>query len=210
MNTSGLSTVSALRPETDNENNISGDETNYDFEPGVMYDSDKDREYIPTIDGEDTNDSDERHSRRWQRIWSSTPHKWRLLPSLVPADPEDPDSDAPPIPVVRNVTTDNWLTSVLLVSDMYENCGMTPVGTMKTYKKEVPAKMREKDTRVLGSSAFLFTKELTLVSFVPATSKKKIVLMLSLMHTTPTLGKSGKPEMIEFYNSTKGGVDAYD
>lgn len=72
--------------------------------------------------------------------------------------------------------------------------------------------MKEKHDRVLGSSAFLFTNDLTLVSYVPKTSKtkKKMVLMLSSMHTQPSLAHTGKPEVIAFYNATKGGVDTFD
>ena len=37
-----------------------------------------------------------------------------------------------------------------------------------------------------------------------------MVLLLSSMHCTATLNEKGKPEIIEYYNSTKGGVDAFD
>ncbi|KAG7161264.1 PiggyBac transposable element-derived protein 4-like 4 [Homarus americanus] len=112
----------------------------------------------------------------------------------------------------RNVTTDNWFTSVPLAVDLLENCGMTFAGTIKANKKEVPKEMTDRDNRRLESTAFLFTKELTLVSYVPTTAKtkKKLVLLLSSMHTQPTIGNTGKPEVIEFYNATKGGVDTFD
>lgn len=111
----------------------------------------------------------------------------------------------------RNVTTDNWFTSVPLMQDLLHNCGMTLVGTVKGNKKEIPAVMKEKDTRTPGSTAFLFTKDMTFVSYVPNTAKaKKTVLLMSTMHTQQTLCQSGKPEIIEFYNKTKGGVDTFD
>lgn len=112
----------------------------------------------------------------------------------------------------RNVTTDNWFTSVPLVIDLLDNCGMTLVGTVRGNKKEIPKMMIEKDSRKFWSSAFLFTKEITLVSHVPRMpkNKKKMVLLMSSMHTRPTLGDTGKPEIIEFYNATKGGVDTFD
>lgn len=111
----------------------------------------------------------------------------------------------------RNVTTDNWFTSVSLVQDLYDNCGMTLVGTIRANKKEVPPEMKDTSSRELGSSAFLFTDTLTLVSYVPTTAKKrKIVLLLSSMHSSPSIGQNGKPEIVEFYNETKGGVDAFD
>lgn len=112
----------------------------------------------------------------------------------------------------RNVTTDNWFTSVPLVSDLLNNCGMTLVGTVRANKKEIPKEMKEKGTRERGSSAFLYTKEMTLVSYVSDTSKttKKLVLLLSSQHSQPNIGTKGKPEIIDFYNSTKGGVDTFD
>lgn len=64
----------------------------------------------------------------------------------------------------RNVTTDNWFTSVPLMTDLFWNCSMSLVRTVKGNKKEIPKKMKEKDGRVLGSSAFLFTKDMTLVN----------------------------------------------
>jgi len=51
-----------------------------------------------------------------------------------------------------------------------------------------------------------------MVSYVAETSrtKKKMFLLLSSQRTQPDLGESGKPESIEFYNSTKVGVDTFD
>src|SRR5215469_3013626 len=43
----------------------------------------------------------------------------------------------------RNVTTDNWFTSVKLVEDLLNNCGMTHVGTLRLNKKEVPMEMKK-------------------------------------------------------------------
>ncbi|CAE1258351.1 unnamed protein product [Acanthosepion pharaonis] len=83
----------------------------------------------------------------------------------------------------RNVTTDNWFTSVPLIQDMLHNCGMTLIGIVRGNKSEIAEEMKEKTTRAPGSSAFLFTKDMTLVSYVPnAPSSKKIVLLMSSMH----------------------------
>ena len=89
---------------------------------------------------------------------------------------------------------------------------MTFVGTVRANKKEISHEMKEKATRERGSSAFLHTKEMTLVSCVSNTSKtsKKLVLLLSSQHPQPNIGSQGKPEIIEFYNATKGGVDTFD
>ncbi|XP_064094353.1 piggyBac transposable element-derived protein 4-like [Macrobrachium nipponense] len=111
----------------------------------------------------------------------------------------------------RNVTTDNWFTSVPLIQDLLTN-GLTLVGTVRANKPEIPPVMREKKDRRPGSSAFLFTDDLTLVSYVPNTqTTKKNVLLLSSMHTQQVVNDvTGKPNIIEYYNETKGGVDTFD
>lgn len=73
--------------------------------------------------------------------------------------------------------------------------------------------MKDKNSRRNGTSAFMFTKDMTLVSHIPSAQKrnKKNVLLLSTMHTQPTVNiENGKPEIIDFYNGTKGGVDTFD
>ena len=112
----------------------------------------------------------------------------------------------------RNVTIDNWFTSVPLISDLLNYCGMTLVGTVRASKKEITAEMKEKYTRAYGSSAFLYQTEMTLVSDVAKTSKtkRKLEQLLSSQHTQPDLAASGKPEITDVYNATKGGVDTID
>lgn len=111
----------------------------------------------------------------------------------------------------RNITTDNWFTSVPLLQDMLSQ-GMTLVGTVRANKREIPECIRKKDARTPGSSAFLYTKDMTLVSHLPKTkAAKKNVLLLSSMHTQGNVNPvSGKPEIVEYYNETKGGVDTFD
>ena len=52
----------------------------------------------------------------------------------------------------RNITTDNWFTSVPLLQDMLSQ-GMTLVGTVRANKQEIPEQIRRKDTRIPVSSA---------------------------------------------------------
>ncbi|KAJ8892174.1 hypothetical protein PR048_004754 [Dryococelus australis] len=73
---------------------------------------------------------------------------------------------------------------------------------MKAY---IPSKPRKEEK----SAMYGFTSDLTLVSFV--TKKNKAVILVSSMHhTKDTDPSSSKPDIIEFYNTTKGGVDAID
>lgn len=88
---------------------------------------------------------------------------------------------------------------------------ITLIETVRGNKTEIPEEMKDKTRRTPGSSAFLFTKDMTLVSYMPNTiSKKKIVLLMSSMHGDKSLASSGKPTIIEDYNRTKGGVDTFD
>lgn len=109
----------------------------------------------------------------------------------------------------RNVTTDNWFTSVPLVCDLMDNCGLTLVGTLRADKPYIPPNMVSRVGRRDGSSAFIFDREMTMVSYKPPI-KDKLVLLLSTMHSQPVIDSNGKPEIINFYNKTKGAVDAFD
>lgn len=113
----------------------------------------------------------------------------------------------------RNVTVDNWFTSIPLALDLLRKHKLTITGTIRKNKREIPeiftAKIRE---RKVKSSIFGFTEDMTLVSYKP--KQNKIVTLLSTMHYTdeidPESGDACKPSMITFYNATKGGVDVVD
>ncbi|KAH9635619.1 hypothetical protein HF086_012288 [Spodoptera exigua] len=79
----------------------------------------------------------------------------------------------------RNVTMDNWYTSVPLAEDLLTQHNLTVVG--------------------LG------------LRYCP--KKNKVVLLLSTMHNDASVNEGTPkrlPEIISFYNSTKGGVDVVD
>lgn len=108
----------------------------------------------------------------------------------------------------RNVTTDNWYSSIELYPELKKK-GLTTVGTLKKNKVAIPKNFQANKTRPIGSSLFGFTKDCTLVSFVP--KKNKAVILYSTMHHDDKVNpENNKPEIIEYYNSTKGGVDSVD
>ena len=80
---------------------------------------------------------------------------------------------------------------------------------MKQNKTEIPQEFKPARQRDENSSTFGFTKDLTLVPYVPKRNKS-VVLLSSLHHDSPICSDSGKPEIIEFYNKTKGAVDLLD
>lgn len=106
----------------------------------------------------------------------------------------------------RNVTTDNWFTSYELSEELSNN-NLTLVGTLRKNKKETPPSMLL--PTAVGQSKFLYQDNKMMVSYTPKRNKK--VLLMSSMHREGTVNeKTAKPEIIEFYNLTKGGVDVLD
>lgn len=110
----------------------------------------------------------------------------------------------------RNITMDNWFTSLPLASELLQSpYKLTIVGTLRSNKREIPQEMKNTKTRNIGTSMFAFDAEKTLVSYKPKTNK--VVFLLSTMHGQPNIDSSTKkPEMIHFYNNTKGAVDTVD
>jgi len=108
----------------------------------------------------------------------------------------------------RNLTTDNWYTSYPLAVSLLKD-KITLVGTLKKNKKEIPFEFLPNKNKEVNSSMFGFQKQVTLVSFTP--KKNKSVVLLSTMHHDASVDtETKKPEIVHFYNSTKGGVDTVD
>lgn len=69
----------------------------------------------------------------------------------------------------RNITGDNWYSSIELTDYLIKN-KLTYVGTMKKNKREIPKEFLPSKTRPVGSTIYGFTSNKTLISRVP---KKK-------------------------------------
>lgn len=114
----------------------------------------------------------------------------------------------------RNITFDNWFTSLPLALDLLENDKLTTVGTIKKNKREIPPFMKEVKNRPVESSIFAFRNNCTLVSYKP--KQNKVVLALSTFHIEDdeiedeSISAGHKPKLITFYNDTKSGVDIAD
>ena len=103
----------------------------------------------------------------------------------------------------RNVTCDHFFTSVDLFKDLLKD-------NLSTDTKNLPVKLlpsQAKERRV-GDFIFAFKKNTTMISWFP--TRVKVVLVLSTMHHDDKTGDNGKPEIVEFYNKTKAGVDALE
>jgi len=101
----------------------------------------------------------------------------------------------------RNVTTDNFFTSVDLANQL-KNKKLTLLGTMKQNKREIrqefkPARQHDENSPIFG-----FSKDLTIASYV-SKKNKSIVLLSSLQHDSAICSDSGKPEITEFYNNKR-------
>ncbi|XP_051984398.1 piggyBac transposable element-derived protein 4-like isoform X3 [Xyrauchen texanus] len=112
----------------------------------------------------------------------------------------------------RNITMDNFFTSVPLAEKLLEK-NLTIVGTLRQNKQDIPPVMKPSKLREKYSSEFGFNGNMTMVSYVP--KKGKAVVLLSTMHDDKAVDDNSvsfkkKPEMIKYYNKTKGGVDTMD
>ncbi|CAK1591007.1 unnamed protein product [Parnassius mnemosyne] len=108
----------------------------------------------------------------------------------------------------RNVTADNWFSSIPL-AEMLLKKGLTYLGTLKKNKREIPPEFMPSKNRAVESSLHGFTKDLTLLSFVPK-KDKAVILISSCHHSASTDTETRKPTIIVDYNHTKGGVDEID
>ena len=108
----------------------------------------------------------------------------------------------------RNITADNWFSSLQLVEELKKR-DITYLGTLKKNKREIPPEFLPKKNRPLGSCIYGFTKDVTILSYVPR--QNRAVLLLSSMHHKEEDDQlTLKPAMIADYNNTKGGVDELD
>ena len=107
----------------------------------------------------------------------------------------------------RKFTCDRYFTAVELFEHLL-NLKLTSVGTVMPNRKHFPIALTTKGNREINSTLFAVKDSVTMCSWVQ--KKGKLVLLLSTLHQTKEIAKSEKPEIIEFDNQTKAGVDALD
>ncbi|XP_058983469.1 piggyBac transposable element-derived protein 4-like [Musca domestica] len=112
--------------------------------------------------------------------------------------------------IYRNITCDNWFTSIPLAKGLLnEPYKLTLVGTIRSNKREIPEEIKNTRARKVGTTMFCYDGPLTLLSYKPKPSK--MVYLLSSCNEKGTIDdKTGKPDIILYYNETKGGVDTFD
>jgi hypothetical protein len=108
-----------------------------------------------------------------------------------------------------NVTADNWFTSCPLLDKLVEK-NITVVGTVRKHHRDLPPVAVQTANRQPKSAVHYRSGNQVLLSFVDK-KKCKPVLLLSTMHTgVLAVEDNQKPAIVQFYNSSKSGVDNLD
>lgn len=108
----------------------------------------------------------------------------------------------------RNIICNNWFSSIELIDIMKNKFFLTIVGTIRKNKRQIPMTFHR--SAAVGSARYAYAKDTTLPSYTP--KKNRVVCLVSNFHkgTGKTDEYTKKPEIISYYNSTKGGTDTFD
>lgn len=108
----------------------------------------------------------------------------------------------------RNVTHDNYYSSVEEVERLLLEDHLTVVGTFRS-KPDFPSEFNEKKGRKELSSMFLYSPNLVIQSYF---TKKRLVLLGSSLHTKGEIevGPKKRSDINILYNKTKFAVDTFD
>lgn len=81
------------------------------------------------------------------------------------------------------------------------------VGTIRKNRREIPDLLKKVD--VESNAKFYYHDGKIVLSYNP--KEKKIVLLISSLHINGKIDEATqKPEIVIFYNKTKGGIDSFD
>ena len=108
----------------------------------------------------------------------------------------------------RNITCDNFYMSAELAENL-KKYNWTALGTMRKDKREIPAEALECTRKDENIARYFYSDGLTLCSYV-AKKGKIVVLLSSGDHAERNHPRTTHPEIVEFYNGHKGGVDAFN
>ncbi|XP_027013443.2 piggyBac transposable element-derived protein 3-like [Tachysurus fulvidraco] len=109
----------------------------------------------------------------------------------------------------RNVTTDNFFTSLSLANRLLER-KTTLLGTVNKMRRELPQLAKDPGQQEVFSTSVLRSGRVSLTVYSP--KKNKTVRVLSSKHQEVTIGddRKRKPSTITDYNHMKCGVDVLD
>ncbi|XP_042070944.1 uncharacterized protein LOC121812530 isoform X3 [Haplochromis burtoni] len=156
------------------------------------------------------------HSEHW---YNSTSKIWEDIANVLGKDPNRPTGERLSENVVmrlmepfldkgRNVTTDNFFTSLSLAQKLLRR-KTTILGTVNRIRREIPQSTRQTDRNAFTTQVFS-TSAATLTAY--AAKRKKTVYILSSMHSVVQTDNTTKrkPNTVTLYNKTKCGVDVMD
>ncbi|KAF0301931.1 Salivary glue protein Sgs-4 [Amphibalanus amphitrite] len=149
---------------------------------------------------------------RVPKEWLQTPDPEpaaRPVAAAAIADPR-PDVDPARIRAVHESTGHQgvrrtlwYFTSIPLVEELRDQKRLSSVGTLNRNKRLLPKEMTDPTGREAGSNKICFRNGVQLASHCPKPGK--VVLVASTRHKMPKVDQiSGKPEIVLFFNSTKG------
>ncbi|XP_017796105.1 PREDICTED: uncharacterized protein LOC108577462 [Habropoda laboriosa] len=110
----------------------------------------------------------------------------------------------------RSITTNNSFTDIRLAEELLAN-DIFLTGTVRKRNPDLPKILTQTQHRQQYSADFLFTDNLTLVSYVP--KPEKCVILLSSLHHEHFISNpenSYKPDIVNYYNTTKNSVEVFD
>lgn len=148
---------------------------------------------------------------------SSTQYMFNAVPYMPTAN-QDPIENVPSLYMSklcetiyhtdRNVTTDNWFTSVLLARQMRDEYNLTMIGNLRKSKPEIPFRFRKVPVDK-SNSQFCYNDNMTLVSHNP--KRKKIAVYLSSLHSIGKMNEAEKkPEIVLAYENAKNDSIKFD
>uniref|UniRef100_A0A3B5KW04 PiggyBac transposable element-derived protein domain-containing protein n=1 Tax=Xiphophorus couchianus TaxID=32473 RepID=A0A3B5KW04_9TELE len=106
----------------------------------------------------------------------------------------------------RTVTTDNFFTSLSLAQRLRSR-KTTILGSVNKRSREIPQSARQMDRTEFTTQVFS-TSDATLTVYVP--KRKKVVYILSSMHSVVETEDTTRRKTIKQYNKAKCGVDVMD
>lgn len=110
----------------------------------------------------------------------------------------------------RNVTCDNFFTSLDLAKSLMNDHNLSILGTVNKKRRFIPKEMMPNKDRPALSTEFLHSGNITMCSYVPKRNKAVVLLSTSHYHQDIKDDDKKKPLMILDYNHTKGGTDLMD
>lgn len=108
----------------------------------------------------------------------------------------------------HEITADNLFTTVELAEDLWQMKTLY-TGTMRANKPTIPPEFLNTKAREADTTIEAFNGRKMLTSYFEKKGKKPVIMLTTKIFEKSN-NRKGKPDVIKFYNKTKGGVDIGD